>query len=145
MLLGIKVMSSKFSFGLIWMQYSLVIFSSLLPSWSQSEGLKFLRRVRFLFTTTEKIALEGSKLWYEVGLKWRRRKTGELVTVENVYVKFERETRAVVNGIWIFESELVVFGSMKEKSFVLSILSPTQIQLSKEVVFVEEPQLRAKL
>jgi hypothetical protein len=62
-----------------------------------------------------------------------------------VYVKFERETRAVVNGIWIFESELVVFGSMKEKSFVLSILSPTQIQLSKEVVFVEEPQLRAKL
>jgi hypothetical protein len=52
-----------------------------------------------LFTTTEKIALEGSKFWYEVGLKRRRRKTGELVTVENVYVKFERETRAVVNGI----------------------------------------------
>jgi len=65
------------------------------------------------------------------------------VILEKEYVKFERETRAVVNGIWIFEKELgcvvrdgfVVFGSMKVKRFVLSILSPTQIRLSKAVVF----------
>ena len=72
--------------------------------------------------------------------------------LENEYVKFERETRAVVNGISIFERELdcilrdgfVVFGSMKVKRFVLSILSPTQIRFG---LFVgkPEPQLMAKL
>jgi len=71
--------------------------------------------------------------------------------LENEYVKFEREARAVVNGIWVFERELgcvlrdwlVVFGSMKVKRLELSILSPTQICLSKAVLFVEEPQLMA--
>lgn len=72
--------------------------------------------------------------------------------VENEYVKLEREIRAVVYGIWMFKAELgdvlrdgfVVFCSMKVKRFLLSILSPTQIRLSK-VVFVEEPQPMAKL
>jgi len=69
------------------------------------------------------------------------------------YVKFERETRACVYGTWIFERKLgcvlrdgfVVFGSMNVKRFVLSLLSPTQIRLSEAVVFIEEPQLMAKL
>jgi hypothetical protein len=73
--------------------------------------------------------------------------------LENEYVKYEREIRAVVNGICVFERELsctvrdgfVVFGSMKENSFLLSILSPTQIRLSEAVVSVQEPQLIAKL
>ena len=73
--------------------------------------------------------------------------------LENEYVKFEREIRAVVNGICILERELgddvrdgfVVFGSMKVKRLELTILSPTQIRLSKAVLFVKEPQLMAKL
>jgi len=52
----------NFSFGLIWMQYSLVIVLVV-----QSEGLKFSRRVRLLLTLTEKIALEGSKILDEFG------------------------------------------------------------------------------
>jgi hypothetical protein len=77
----------------------------------------------------------------------------EFVMVENVYKKFERETRAVVNGIWVFDRELggilraglVVFGSMTVNRLELTILSPTQIRLSKAALFVEEPQLMAKL
>jgi len=72
--------------------------------------------------------------------------------LENEYVKFEGETRAYVYGTWVFERELgcvlrdwfVVFGSLKVKRLELSVLSPTQIRLSK-LVFVEEPQLMAKL
>jgi len=73
--------------------------------------------------------------------------------LENEYVKFEREARAVVNCNGIFEMELgfvsrewfVFFGSLKEKRLELSMLSTTQILPSKAVVFVEEPQVMAKL
>jgi len=39
----------------------------------------------------------------------------------------------------------VFFGSLKEKRLELSMLSTTQILPSKAVVFVEEPQVMAKL
>lgn len=79
-------------------------------------------------------------------------KTGEEVMLENEYVKFEREIRAVVNGVSRLERELgcgvsdepVVFGSMKEKILELSLLSPTQVRLYA-VVFAEVPQLIAKV
>jgi len=70
--------------------------------------------------------------------------------LENEYVKFEREIRALVNGVLVFAREFgcdlrdwfVAFGSIKEKRLELSLI---QFRLSKEGVCVEEPQSMAKL
>jgi urea transporter len=47
---------------------------------------------------------------------------------------------------FVVQDWFVVFGSVKVRRLEFSISSsPTQIRLSKEVVFVEVPQLIAKL